>query len=64
MRIDNLAKTIVFIFTVAIAIILDEYVMFPAIFHNVPLPFDWLLVVLVSFGELVLLAKEAGALFR
>ena len=45
---------------IAIGYIIDEYIVFPAIFHNVPSPFDWLFVIIVLAGEL----KALSLLFK
>jgi hypothetical protein len=61
---DKIVRFIIIIFSVVVVWNLDEHALFPFILNYVLSPFDWLLVVVISVGELVLLVKEAELLFR
>jgi hypothetical protein len=61
---EALVKIVLFIFSVVIVVIFDQYVLYPLIFRSVPSPFDWILVVAFSAAELYGLIEEGVKLFE
>ncbi|MCJ7426596.1 MAG: hypothetical protein MUO17_05660 [Dehalococcoidales bacterium] len=61
---DKFGQIIILIFSVIMVEQLDEKALFPVILQNIPSPFDWLLILVISTAELVGLVAEAAALFK
>jgi hypothetical protein len=60
---NKFLKLVVLIASVVVLVSFDEYFAFPAILDNVPSPFNYIVVLVLSGGEIFGLFKEAEALF-
>ena len=59
-----IARILVIIVSTAFLYFIDENLVFPVIFQNVPSPYNWVLVVVASVIELYALLLEAELLFK